>query len=64
MLYEVITIVGDFTTSLAPSPSEEIQPLPEGGYLVEGGIHLRELAKELGWELSMEGAVTLRNNFV
>ncbi|GAA4500112.1 HlyC/CorC family transporter [Pseudaeromonas paramecii] len=52
-------IVGDFTTSLAPSPSEEIQPLPEGGYLVEGGIHLRELAKELGWELNMEGAVTL-----
>jgi len=52
-------IVGDFTTSLAPSPSEEIQPLPEGGYLVEGGIHLRELAKELGWELNVEGAVTL-----
>ncbi|WP_409421085.1 CNNM domain-containing protein [Pseudaeromonas sp. ZJS20] len=52
-------IVGDFTTSLAPSLSEEIQALPEGGYLVDGSIHLRELAKELGWELSMEGAVTL-----
>lgn len=52
-------IVGDFTTSLAPSPSEEIQPLPEGGYLVEGSTHLRELSKELGWELNVDGPVTL-----
>jgi len=52
-------IVGDFTTSLAPSISEEIQALPEGGYLVDGSIHLRELSKELGWELNVEGPVTL-----
>jgi len=26
---------------------------------VDGSIHLRELSKELGWELNVEGPVTL-----
>ncbi len=52
-------IVGDFTTSLAPSPSEEIRAQEDGSYLVDGGTNLRELNKELRWDLSTDGPRTL-----
>ncbi len=52
-------IVGDFTTSLAPSPSEEIRAQEDGSYLVDGSTNLRELNKELDWDFSTEGPRTL-----
>lgn len=52
-------IVGDFTTSLAPSPSEEIRAQEDGSYLVEGGTNLRELNKELNWDFATDGPRTL-----
>jgi len=52
-------IVGDFTTSLAPSPSEEIRAQEDGSYLVDGGTNLRELNKELDWDFATDGPRTL-----
>ncbi|TNI62704.1 magnesium/cobalt efflux protein, partial [Aeromonas salmonicida] len=52
-------IVGDFTTSMAPTPSDEIHPQPDGTYLVEGSANIRELNKEMGWHLPTDGPRTL-----
>lgn len=47
-------IVGEFTTH-----SLEVQKQKDGGYLVEGGITLRELNRITGWALPTEGPKTL-----
>ena len=52
-------IVGDFTTSMAPAPSDEIHPQPDGSFLVEGSANIRELNKEMNWHLPMDGPRTL-----
>ena len=52
-------IVGDFTTSMAPAPSDEIHPQPDGSFLVEGSASIRELNKEMDWHLPMDGPRTL-----
>ncbi|GLS82521.1 HlyC/CorC family transporter [Paraferrimonas haliotis] len=52
-------IVGDFTTSVAPTPSEEIKPQQDGSFLIEGGINVRELNKEMNWQLPTDGPKTL-----
>ena len=52
-------IVGDFTTSMAPAPSDEIHPQPDGSFLVEGSASIRELNKEMHWHLPMDGPRTL-----
>ncbi|WP_115719534.1 HlyC/CorC family transporter [Gallaecimonas mangrovi] len=52
-------IVGDFTTDQAPSVHDEIVPQPDGSYLVEGGISLRELNKEMNWDFPTDGPKTL-----
>lgn len=52
-------IVGDFTTDQAPSAHDEIVPQPDGSYLVEGGISLRELNKEMNWDFPTDGPKTL-----
>ncbi|WKE66467.1 CNNM domain-containing protein [Gallaecimonas kandeliae] len=52
-------IVGDFTTDQAPAPHEEIVPQPDGSYLVEGSISLRELNKEMSWDFPTDGPKTL-----
>ncbi|QFI56054.1 HlyC/CorC family transporter [Aeromonas simiae] len=52
-------IVGDFTTSMAPAPSDEIHPQPDGTFLVEGGVSIRELNKEMEWHLPTDGPRTL-----
>lgn len=51
-------IVGEFTTDLSDSDNL-IHLQPDGGYLIDGGITLRELNRELNWELSCEGPKTL-----
>ncbi len=52
-------IVGDFTTTMAPQISEEIHPQPDGSYIIEGGISIRELNKEMGWKFPIDGPKTL-----
>ena len=52
-------IVGDFTTSLAPSANEEIHAQDDGSYLVDGSANLREINKEMDWNFSTEGPRTL-----
>ena len=52
-------IVGDFTTSMTPAPSDEIHPQSDGSYLVEGSANIRELNKEMNWHLPIDGPRTL-----
>ncbi|WP_342059338.1 HlyC/CorC family transporter [Aeromonas sp. OTU364] len=52
-------IVGDFTTSMTPAPSDEIHPQPDGSFLVEGSASIRELNKEMHWHLPIDGPRTL-----
>ena len=52
-------IVGDFTTSMAPQPSETAVAQPDGSYLVEGAANLRELNKEMNWQFPTDGPKTL-----
>ncbi|WP_265448805.1 HlyC/CorC family transporter, partial [Aeromonas salmonicida] len=52
-------IVGDFTTTITPAPSEEIHPQPDGSFLVEGSASIRELNKEMNWQLPIDGPRTL-----
>ncbi|WP_427983546.1 HlyC/CorC family transporter [Agarivorans sp.] len=52
-------IVGDFTTSMAPAPSEEIHPQIDGSYLIEGAVNIRDLNKEMSWSLPTDGPKTL-----
>ncbi|OOF11442.1 MULTISPECIES: HlyC/CorC family transporter [Salinivibrio] len=52
-------IVGEFTTSLSPSLAEEITPLTDGGYLIEGSANIRDLNKSLNWDLPTDGPRTL-----
>lgn len=52
-------IVGDFTTSVAPTPSDEVQAQQDGSFLVDGSANIRELNKEMGWELPTDGPKTL-----
>ena len=52
-------IVGDFTTSVAPPPSEEIHLQPDGSYLIDGSINLRELNREMNWSFPIDGPKTI-----
>lgn len=52
-------IVGDFTTSMTPAPSESVTMEPDGSYLVEGSANLRELNKEMNWVFPTDGPKTL-----
>lgn len=52
-------IVGDFTSSMAPAPCDEIFPQQDGSYLVEASINIRELNKEMKWDFPTDGPKTL-----
>ncbi len=52
-------IVGEFTTSMAPSLSEEIAPQNDGSFLIEGSANIRDINKGLNWELPTDGPRTL-----
>ena len=44
-------IVGDFTTSMAPSIEQEVVQQSDGSMIIEGSANLRDLNKMFGWEL-------------
>ena len=52
-------IVGEFTTSTAPTPSDEIKLQPDGSYLVDGSATIRDLNKEMSWHFPTDGPKTL-----
>lgn len=52
-------IVGDFTTTMTPTASEEIILQPDGSYLVDGGASIRDVNKEMSWLLPTDGPKTL-----
>ena len=52
-------IVGDFTTTMTPTPSEEVTLQPDGTYLVDGSASIRDVNKEMEWELPTDGPKTL-----
>ncbi|WP_144210158.1 HlyC/CorC family transporter [Shewanella donghaensis] len=52
-------IVGDFTTSMIATASEDISVQHDGSYIIDSGITIRDLNKELKWDLSIDGPKTL-----
>jgi len=52
-------IVGDFTTTMTPTPSEEVHKQPDGSYLIDGSATVRDINKEMSWELPTDGPKTL-----
>mgnify|MGYP000483515129 FL=1 len=57
-------IVGDFTTTMAPKPCEEVHLQPDGSYLVDGSATIRDINKEMSWELPSDGPKTLNGLIV
>ena len=51
-------IVGDFTSQTLENP-DIAQPQEDGSYLVNGAVNLRDLNRQLGWQLPTEGSRTL-----
>jgi len=52
-------IVGDFTTTQTPTPSEEVTLQPDSSYLVDGSASIRDVNKEMSWQLPTDGPKTL-----
>ena len=52
-------IVGEFTTNVSPTVSEEIQLQEDGSYLVEGSMNIREMNREMEWHFPIDGPKTL-----
>lgn len=47
-------IVGEFTTSTAPTLEEEVKPQSDGSVLIEGSANLRDLNKLFDWNLPLD----------
>ena len=47
-------IVGEFTTSAAPTLDEEVKPQSDGSVLIEGSANLRDLNKLFNWNLPVD----------
>jgi Mg2+/Co2+ transporter CorB len=56
-------IVGEFTTSLT-GLSQKIIAKPDGSFLVDGGVSVRELNRMMHWEFPIKGAKTLNGIIV
>lgn len=52
-------IVGDFTTNTSEVESEEITQLTNGWYEIEGGTSIRDINRQLHWEMPTDGPKTL-----
>jgi Mg2+/Co2+ transporter CorB len=51
-------IVGDFTTA-GSALAEEVRAQPDGSYLVQGSVTLRDLNRRLDWDLPTDGPKTV-----
>ncbi|GAA5139871.1 HlyC/CorC family transporter [Thalassotalea piscium] len=52
-------IVGDFTTTMAPTTSDEVTKQPDNSYLVDGSATVRDVNKEMNWHFPTSGPKTL-----
>ncbi|MBQ4888636.1 DUF21 domain-containing protein [Shewanella sp. MMG014] len=52
-------IVGDFTTSMITTASEDIDIQQDGSFIIDATINIRDLNKEMKWDFSTEGPKTL-----
>lgn len=52
-------VVGDFTTTQTRAASEEVDVQSDGSVLVDGAANIRDINKEMSWELPTEGPKTL-----
>ena len=52
-------VVGDFTTTMTPTTSDEVHPQPDGSYLVDGSATVRDINKEMDWTFPTDGPKTL-----
>ncbi|MFY8349962.1 HlyC/CorC family transporter [Pseudoalteromonas sp. SSM20] len=52
-------VVGDFTTSMTPTLSENVHPQQDGSFLVDGSANIRDLNKEMNWDFPIDGPKTL-----
>ncbi|MGI2169012.1 HlyC/CorC family transporter [Shewanella sp. MF05960] len=52
-------IVGDFTTSMVTTPSEDINIQQDGSFLIDATINIRDLNKEMKWNFPIDGPKTL-----
>lgn len=52
-------IVGDFTTGMAVDASEEVEEQLDGSFVIDGGASIREINKEMDWQLPTDGPKTI-----
>ena len=52
-------MVGDFTTTQTRAPSEDVNMQRDGSVMVDGSVNVRDLNKEMSWDLPTEGPKTL-----
>lgn len=52
-------IVGEFTPPTQEEEEDEIQPLEDGTFRIEGSTHIRDINKTLNWHLPTDGPKTL-----
>ena len=52
-------VVGDFTTTMERTTSEEVHLQPDGSYLVDGSATVRDINKEMTWFFPTDGPKTL-----
>ena len=52
-------IVGDFTTNMAEVESEDITAIDNNGYEIDGGAYIRDINRQLEWDLPTDGPKTL-----
>jgi len=52
-------IVGDFTTTMTPTTSDEVNIQPDGSYLVDGSATVRDINKEMTWSFPTDGPKTI-----
>lgn len=51
-------IVGEFRTD-APSVSKDVDAQPDGSFIIDGTVNIRELNRLMGWHLPVDGPKTL-----
>lgn len=57
-------VVGEFTTDIAEENNDEVRKQPDGSYLIDGSINLRDLNRELRLSLPTDGPKTLNGLIV
>jgi len=57
-------IVGDYTTDHAQSASTDLHPQDDGSWLIDASTYIRDINKELDWDLPTDGPKTLNGLIV